>query len=146
MNVILVQSVIGLGRAGETVSVKPGYARNWLVPTGIAVHANAENQAVVEAKRAEMEKEDAKLRKEANKVAEKLEALTLTLKVEVNDEGNMFGTVGVSELHKLLQAEDLNIERKCINIAQPFESLGTHEFSVQCHVDVSAKMKVLIEG
>ena len=142
MKVILVESVIGLGRAGEVVSVKAGYGRNYLIPRGIAVFSSPENMAMVEAKKADMEKVDAEKRKVAEKLAEELKALKLVIKVETNDEGQMFGTIGPSEIVKLVADAGVEIERKMVNLPEAISELGEHDFSIQCHIDVKADLKL----
>ncbi|MDC3180816.1 50S ribosomal protein L9 [Gammaproteobacteria bacterium] len=142
MKVILVESVIGLGRAGEVVSVKAGYGRNYLIPRGIAVFSSPENMILVEAKKAEMEKVDAKRRKEAEKVAEELKALTLVIKVETNDDGQMFGTIGPSEIVNHLSTLGVNIERKMVSVPKVISEIGEHQFLVQCHIDVQVELKL----
>ena len=144
MKVILVESVIGLGRAGETVAVKAGYARNFLMPKGIAVYANKANMEMVEARKAEMEKADAVKREAAQKLADELAKLSLSIQVETNDDDQMFGSVGVSEIAAAIKAAGIEIERKLISIAQPITELGEHAFIVQCHVDVRADLKVQV--
>ena len=142
MKVILVESVIGLGRAGEVVNVKAGYGRNYLIPNQIAMFLSEENLAIVEAKRAEMEKADAAKRVEAQKLADQLSAMKFVMKVETNDEGQMFGTSGPSEIVKLVADAGVEIERKMVNLPEAISELGEHDFSIQCHIDVKADLKL----
>jgi large subunit ribosomal protein L9 len=140
MKVILVESVIGLGRAGEVVSVKAGYGRNYLIPRGIAVFSSPENMAMVEAKKSEMEKVDAEKRKDAEKLAEELKALKLVMKVETNDEGQMFGAIGPSEIVKYLLEKGIEIERKMVSLPEAIDHIGEHKFIIQCHIDVQVEL------
>jgi large subunit ribosomal protein L9 len=142
MKVILVESVIGLGRAGEVVNVKAGYGRNYLIPNQIAMFLSVENLAIVEAKKAEMEKADAAKRVEAQKLADQLSAMKFVMKVETNDDGQMFGTIGPSEIVKLVADAGVEIERKMVNLPEAISELGEHDFSIQCHIDVKADLKL----
>ena len=141
MNIILVESVNHLGRSGEVVKVKPGYARNFLIPKGLAMTANKANMAVLEAKQADIQAREAEKKQAAEKLQATLEALTLDLKVETNEENQLFGSVGVNEVAKLLADAGHTLNKRDIVLPQgQVEQLGSYPVEVICHVDVIAKL------
>ena len=144
MNVILKESVIHLGRAGEVVKTKGGFARNYLIPKGLAMIASKANMAVLESQRSEMEKAEAVKRKEAEVIAKKIEALELSLAVEVNDEGHLFGSVGIVEVAKVLASHDINVSKQDVVLPTQITGLGDFPVEVMCHVDVVAKLNLKV--
>ena len=144
MNVILKESVIHLGRAGEVVKTKGGYARNFLIPKGLAMVANKANLANLESQRAEMEKVEAVKRKEATELAKKIEAIDLKMEVEVNDEGQLFGSIGIAEVTKLIASHDIKVNKQDVILPSPVEGLGDYPVEVMCHVDVAAKLTLKV--
>lgn len=140
MKIILVESVNHLGRSGEVVKVKPGYARNYLIPTGVALAANKDNMAVLEARQAEIQAKEAENKQAAEVLSKALEALTLSIKVETNDEGHLFGAVGIPDVAKLLaEAGHIINKRDIILPSGPITTLGAFPVEVICHVDITAK-------
>ena len=144
MNVILKESVIHLGRAGEVVRTKGGFARNYLIPKGLAMIASKANMAVLESQRSEMEKAEADKRKEGEVIAKKIEALELSLAVEVNDEGHLFGSVGIVEVAKVLASHDINVSKQDVVLPTQITGLGDFPVEVMCHVDVVAKLNLKV--
>ena len=141
MNIILVESVNHLGRSGEVVKVKPGYARNFLIPKGLALTANKSNMAVLEAKKSEIQSRESEKKAVAQALQKVLEAIKLDLKVETNEENQLFGSVGVSEVAKLLADAGHMISKRDIVLTQgQVEELGSYPVEVICHVDVIAKL------
>lgn len=141
MNIILVESVNHLGRSGQVVNVKPGYARNYLIPKGFALTANKANMAVLEAKKAEIQSREAEKKAAAEALQKLLEAIKLDLKVETNEENQLFGSVGVNEVAKMLADAGHEINKRDIVLPQgQVEELGSYPVEVICHVDVIAKL------
>ena len=141
VKIILLESVNHLGRSGDVVDVKPGFARNYLIPNGFALAANKDNMAVLEAKQSEINAKEAEKRKAAEALKTELEKLTLSLKVETNDEGHLFGAVGVPEVAKLLSGEGHEIVKRDIVLPSgPITELGEYTVEVVCHVDITAKI------
>lgn len=146
MNIILLESVNHLGRSGEVVDVKPGFARNYLIPKGLALVANKENMAVLEAKKAEIEAKEAEMREAAKVKQATLEGLNLSLKVETNDEGHLFGAVGIPEIAKLLAEAEQVVSKRDIVLPQgPITAVGEYTIEVVCHVDVIAKVALTVQ-
>ncbi len=141
MNIILVESVNHLGRSGEVVKVKPGYARNFLIPKGLALTANKSNMAVLESKKAEIQSRESEKKAAAETLQKVLEEIKLDLKVETNEENQLFGSVGVNEVAKLLADAGHKINKRDIVLTQgQVEELGSYPVEVICHVDVIAKL------
>jgi len=143
MKIILVESVNHLGRSGEVVTVSPGYARNFLIPRKLALLANKSNMVVLESQKAEIEAREAKRREEAAKLQAKLEALTLSIKVETNEENQLFGSIGVHEVAKLCTENGHDINKRDIVLPQgQITTLGSFPVEVICHIDIIAKLTI----
>lgn len=142
IQVILQQDVDKLGKSGELVRVRPGFARNFLLPRQLAVAATS---AAV--KRIEHEKQVAlakaeKSKKEAREVAAKIDALAIKLTLKAGEDGKLFGSVGTKDLEHAIAAQGLKIDRKTIKLAEPIKQLGTYEIPVKLVSDVGATLKV----
>lgn len=141
MKIILVESVNHLGRSGEVVAVKPGYARNFLIPRGFALVANRQNMKVLEERKAEISQKEAQNLKEAKALKAVLEAITFDIKAETNEDGALFGSVGVSEMAKLLSEKGHIINKRDIVFPEgAIVALGSFPVDIICHVDVTAKL------
>lgn len=147
MEVILLDNVENLGGIGDKVKVKPGYARNFLLPQGKATRATRENIAEFEARRAELEAKAAEVISEAQARAEKIEGLQLQLKAKAGSEGKLFGSVGPVDIAEAAEAAGITIERSELRMAEgPLRMVGEHEVLVHLHTDVSATISVTIEA
>ena len=147
MEVILLDKVENLGGIGDKVNVKPGYARNYLLPQGKAARATPENIAEFEARRAELEAKAATVIADARARAEKIEGLTLTILAKAGSEGKLFGSVGPVDIAEAAEAAGVTIERSEIRLAEgPLRAVGTHEVEVHLHSEVSVPITVTVEG
>ena len=147
MEVILLDKVENLGGIGDKVKVKPGYARNYLLPQGKAARATPENIAEFEARRAELEAKAATVIADAKARAEKIEGLTLTILAKAGSEGKLFGSVGPVDIAEAAEAAGVTIERSEIRLAEgPLRAVGTHEVEVHLHSEVSVPITVTVEG
>lgn len=146
MKIILLESVNGLGRSGEVLTVKnAGYARNFLIPKGIAMFASAANLEVLKERQDELNAKEEQKRKEAEALKSILEAAKVDIKVETNEEGEMFGSVGVSEIAKALVEKGHVVNRRDIVLPQgQITEIGEVTVDVVCHVDVIAKLIINI--
>ncbi len=143
MNVILLEKISNLGDLGDEVSVKPGFARNFLLPQGKAVTADEENRTVFEGRRAELEAVANEKLAEANLRAEKLIDKELTISVKSGEEGKLYGSVGTQNIADALSADGVQIERSEIRMPEGvIRVLGEYEIAVQLHTDVSVQIKV----
>ena len=144
MDVILLKDIEGLGEAGDIVNVKPGYARNFLTPRGLALRSSKRNLAVAEEK-----KNVAKARKEraniANlKIAESLTKVELTIEMQVGEEEKLFGSVTTQDIHKALLEKDLDIDRHIILLEEPIKALGVYDIPIKISDDLQPRIKLYI--
>ena len=145
MNVILLEKIGNLGDLGDEVSVKPGFARNYLLPQGKAVTADAENRNVFEGRRAELEASANEKLTEANTRAEKLLDKELSIAVKSGEEGRLYGSVGTQNIADALIAEGIAVERSEIRMPEGvIRVLGEYEIAIQLHTDVTAQIKVVV--
>jgi large subunit ribosomal protein L9 len=147
MDVILLDTVENLGGIGDKVKVKPGYARNYLLPKGKATRATAENIAEFEARRAELEARAAGVIAEAKARAEKIAGLKLVIAAKAGTEGKLFGSVGPVDIAEAAEAAGVTIERSELRLADgPLRAIGEHEVEVHLHSDVSVMISVTIHA
>ena len=145
MNVILLEKIGNLGDLGDEVSVKPGFARNYLLPQGKAVTADDENRTVFEGRRAELEASANEKLAEANTRAEKLVDKELSIAVKSGEEGRLYGSVGTQDIADALTAEGIPVERSEIRMPEGvIRVLGEYEIAIQLHTDVTAQIKVVV--
>jgi large subunit ribosomal protein L9 len=146
MEVILLDTVENLGGIGDKVKVKPGYARNYLLPQGKATRATAENIAEFEARRTELEAKSAAVISEARARAEKIHGLKLVIHAKVGSEGKLFGSVGTVDIAEAAEAAGVVIERSELRLAEgPLRMVGEHEVEVHLHSEVSVPITVTVE-
>jgi large subunit ribosomal protein L9 len=147
MEVILLEKVRNLGGLGDQVKVKSGFARNFLIPYGKAVVANAENKSKFEARRAELEKAQADAIGEARTRAEKLAGATVQIARKISEEGKLFGSVGIKDIVEALHAAGFEVEKSEVHLPSgPIKEVGDHEVSVTLHSEVDAKVIVSVVG
>ena len=144
MEIILLQDVNGLGEAGDVVNVKPGYARNKLVPEGLALRASKRNLAV-----AEERKQIVKMRKVREGVAdeamvERLSKTEITIEAQVGEEDKMFGSVTTLDIHKALEEKSIIVDRQAILLDEPIKALGIYHVPVRVSVDLNGDVKIYV--
>tara|TARA_B100000676_G_scaffold100346_2_gene100152 strand:+ start:1989 stop:2435 length:447 start_codon:yes stop_codon:yes gene_type:complete len=143
MDVILLDKVQGLGQLGDTARVKPGYARNYLIPQGKAVRATKANIEQFEAERAELERKQAERLSAAQKRADQFAGVTLEVQVKAGDEGKLFGSVGPSDIVEAAAAKGIELERSEVRMADgPLRQTGDYEIEVRVHTDVATTVRV----
>lgn len=144
MRLILTQEVFSLGSIGDIVTVKDGYARNFLLPRGMATFANESNKKALEHhKRVLQKKRDAALGA-ARTVATLIEKTSVTVAKQVGEDEKIFGSVTTAELEVLLKAEGIEISKKDISLNEEVKKVGVYSASVRLHQEVSAKFKVWV--
>ena len=142
MEVILREDVKSLGKAGDLVRVKPGYGRNYLLPSGLAYEATEGTKKRIAAEtRARSTRAEAE-RTEAQAQAARLGAVELTLKGKAGEEGKLFGSVTASDIAEALAAKGFEVDRRRIELDQPIKTLGRHTVGVRLHADVRAEIRV----
>ena len=142
MEVILREDVKSLGKAGDLVRVKPGYGRNYLLPSGLAYEATEGNKKRIAAETRARSTRAAAERTEAEARAAQLGAVELTLKGKAGEEGKLFGSVTASDIAEALAAKGFEVDRRRIELDQPIKSLGRHTVGVRLHADVRAEIRV----
>jgi large subunit ribosomal protein L9 len=144
MEIILSEDVAKLGRIGDVVKVKDGYARNYLIPRKLAMMATRDNLKKIAAQKARSLQELEKVKKEAQDLAEKLNKISCTVTVEVNDLDKLYGSVTDAEISRALELEGFTIDKKKIILEKPIEELGIFEVGIQIHSEVTAKIRVWV--
>ena len=145
MNVILLERVNNLGDLGDEVSVKPGFARNYLIPNAKAVQANNANREVFEQRRSELEAKAQGILGEAKARAEKIEGHILTIMVKSGEEGRLYGSVGTQDIADALVADGHEVERSEVRLPDgAIRAVGEYDIAVQLHSDVTAGIKVAV--
>lgn len=144
MEVILREDVEHLGAMGEVVKVKPGYARNYLLPRGIAVAASRKNVAEIEHQKRLVEAKRATERKAALGVADKVEGLVLEVAARAGEEDKLYGSVTNLDIEKLLRAQGLKVDRRKIDLTDPIKKLGTYRITVGIAHDVKATITLKV--
>ena len=142
--VILARDVGNLGRIGELVSVRPGYARNYLVPNGLALPASPKRVAFFEHQKKVVEHKRRLLRSESEKRAQQISGLTVTVSSKAGESGKLFGSVTTRDISKALAAIGQSIHHKDIKLADPIRTVGTFEVDVRLEADVASKVKVIV--
>lgn len=147
MQVILLEKVQGLGELGEEVPVKPGYARNFLIPKGKAVAATEGNRAGFEARRAELERRQAAAVDGAEARAAALEGTTLSIARKAGSGGRLFGSVGPADVAEAIGAAGVEVQRSELRLsAVPIRQTGEYEVLVRLHPEVEAKLTLVVEA
>ncbi|MGH7663072.1 MAG: 50S ribosomal protein L9 [Gemmatimonadaceae bacterium] len=144
MEVILRQAIENLGHPGEIVRVAPGFARNYLLPRGLAYEATAGNRRKIELERERLEAAEGNRRSSAREIASKLETVDLTFSARVGDEGKLFGSVTASDIVEQLQANGIHVEKRQIDLSEPIRALGVYRVPVRLHADVKPELKVWV--
>lgn len=144
MQIILTEEVKGVGRAGEIVAVKDGYGRNYLIPRKLAVPATTTNLKALDHEKKVIADRQGKLKREAEKVAKGIEALSCSIPCQVGEEGKLFGSVTTIDIEKFLKENGFAIERKNIHLEEPIKSLGEFTVEIKLHQDVKANLKVSV--
>lgn len=141
---LLLEDVDALGRKGEIVTAKPGYVRNFLLPRGLAVIASANTLRKQESLRAEREKQAVIDRQEAETFAKQIENVLLEIKVKVDPEGHMYGSVAAGDIAQLFQERGLPIEKKYIQLTRPLKQTGVHKISLKLKEGIPAIVQLTI--
>ena len=142
MDVILLERVEKLGAIGDVVTVKNGYARNFLLPRKKALRANAANKKIFEANRAQIEADNAARRATAEKDAKGIDGTTVTLIRQASNTGQLYGSVSARDLVEALEAEGAKVTKSQVVLDRPIKGIGLHEVKIALHAEVSVTVKV----
>jgi large subunit ribosomal protein L9 len=146
MQVILTQDVDNLGKAGELVSVRPGYGRNYLVPRGLAVSATVRNKNRLDHDKAVIERRVAKERATATELATKMNVMTLQFERVVGEEEKLFGSVTSRDIAEQLKRAGVEIDHRWVQLEAPVKALGKYEVPVRLSAGVVANLKFWVVG
>ncbi|MCX5702504.1 MAG: 50S ribosomal protein L9 [Candidatus Omnitrophica bacterium] len=144
MEVILNKDVNRLGKAGEVVKVKDGFARNFLIPNGLAILKTQANLKKLEQEKGRRFLELEKAKKQAEELKDRLANLSLTIPVLIQEEDKFYGSITPLDLAAALKEEGFDIDKNSILLDEPIKSLGIYEVSVKLHPEVLAKIKIWI--
>jgi large subunit ribosomal protein L9 len=142
MKVILTEEIRGLGTRGDVVTVKDGYARNYLLPKNLAREANAGNLKQIEHERRKWALLAQQEKDAAQKAADKVKGVKITIEKRVGEHGHLFGSVTANEIADGLMAKGIEVDKRRIELEQPIKNLGVHDVDVRLHRDVTAKIQV----
>ena len=147
MDVILLEKIDRLGTLGDVVSVKPGYARNFLLPSGKAKVASPENIKELEARRAELEARAAEMLAEAEARRARLDGLSVTITSKAGTEGKLFGSVGTADIADAIIAAGVEVEKKEVRLPTgPIRVAGEYDIELHLHTDVDATIRLVVIG
>jgi large subunit ribosomal protein L9 len=144
MKVILTQDIAGLGSIGDLITVKDGFGRNYLVPQGKALQATSQNMKKLEHQKRQIREKIDKTKREAERLAARLESISCTVAKAVGEEDKLFGSVTGMDIESSLKLEGIEIDRKKINLPEPIRSLGIYNIPIKLHPEVTATLKLWV--
>jgi large subunit ribosomal protein L9 len=144
MQVILREDVDNLGKIGDLVKVKDGYARNFLVPSKKAIEATPKNLKAMEHAKKMVSDRIRTLKKSASADADRIKSLAITIKAKVGEEGKLFGSVTSMDIAEAMQAQGVTIDKRKITLEEPIKRIGDYTVPVKLHTDVVADLKVSV--
>jgi large subunit ribosomal protein L9 len=144
MEVILRQAVESLGKPGDVVKVSNGYARNYLLPHGVAFEATPGNLKRIQQEKNRLEAAENERREAAQALATKLEQVQLTFSARVGDEGKLFGSVTSADVAQQLESQGFHIEKRQIDLHEPIKALGVYRIPIRLHADVKPEIRVWV--
>ena len=144
MDVILRQAIEKLGNPGDVVTVTPGYARNYLLPRGLAYEATPGNLKRIANERQRLEAAENTRRDAAREQAKRIEEVSLTFSARVGEEGKLFGSITASDIAHQLEAQGVQVEKRQIDLHEPIKTLGVFRVPVRLHADVHPEVRVWV--
>lgn len=142
--VILLERIAKLGQMGDTVKVKPGYARNFLLPQGKALRANEKNRKLFESQRVQLEARNLERRQEAEAVAEKMAGLSIIMVRQAGEGGQLYGSVTARDVAHAIKEEGFSVERGQVELNTPIKDLGQYQVAVVLHPEVTVSVSVTV--
>ncbi|WP_169568746.1 50S ribosomal protein L9 [Sneathiella limimaris] len=144
MEIVLLERVEKLGQMGDVVTVKNGYARNFLLPQGKALRANKDNLAIFEAKRAQLEADNLKRKEEAEQVAQKIDGMTVILIRAASESQQLYGSVSTQDIARAVTENGATVDRKQVIMDKVLKTLGLHEIRIRLHPEVTVGITINI--
>lgn len=142
MKVLLKNDVPKIGKKGELLDVKEGYARNFLIPNGLAIEATGGTMKQYEEEKRAGERKKAKEKEDAQALAAKIKGTTITLKHKAGDEGRLFGSITSTEIAEALKQKGFDIDKKQVVLDDPIRLVGSHDVKIKLHSEVAASLHV----
>ena len=144
MKVVLMQDINKLGKLGDEVNVKDGYARNYLLPKSLAIKSTKSVINILKRKKYEIERKNKKSKEVNEIIVEKLKDFSCTISMEASEEGNLFGSVTVDTIYKYLSHEGIEVDKKCIILEKPIKSLGIYNIDIKLGFDINTQVKIWV--
>ena len=144
MDVVLIKDVENVGTAGTVVHVKPGYARNYLLPCGLAVPATPQQLKTLEATTRQRLQKTQRMQEEAEALKRKFEGRSLTLKLNVGEDDKPFGSITTHDIAEALTRDGIPVEKHAVRLDQPIKTLGVFDIPVRLHPTVTATLKLWV--
>jgi len=144
MEVILRQAIDNVGNPGDIVKVSAGYARNFLLPRGLAYEATPGNRKRIAQEKARLESAENERRDRARALADRLESVSLTFSARVGDEEKLFGSVTAADIAQQLQAQGFEVEKRQVDLHEPIKALGVYKVPLRLHADVKPEVRVWV--
>lgn len=144
MKVILKEEVKNMGNMGQIVEVADGYARNYLVPKGLAVEANTKNIKSLEHQKRVIQEKSKKIRNQAQELSNKITAISLVIKAKAGEEGKLFGSVTTMDIAESLKNEGMEIDKKKISLDEPIKRLGSYTVNIKVHSEVTTQVNLQV--
>ena len=144
MRVILMQDVLHTGKRGEVIDVKPGYARNFLIPQGLALQASPGNLSFFEQQRGKIDARHAKEREAAGHVAAEMAGIRLSIAKRVGESETLYGSVTATEVAEMLERKGVTVDRRRIDLEGGIKTLGDHQVRIELHPEVVAEVTVTV--
>lgn len=146
MDIILNQDIPKLGYKGDVVKVKPGYARNYLIPKGIAMVANSQNRKVLAENMKQAAHKLAKVKDDAQLKANQISSTELDIAVKTGASGKIFGSITTLQISNLLKEQGIEVDRRMITVKDPIKSVGNYTVSVELHREVEAELRLNVKA
>jgi len=144
MKVILKDDVKNMGNMGQIIEVADGYARNYLVPRGLAVEANTKNIKSLEHQKRVIQEKSKKIRNEAQELSNKITTMSLVIKAKAGEEGKLFGSVTTMDIAESLKNEGMEIDKKKISLDEPIKRLGSYTVNIKVHPEVTTQVNLQV--
>ena len=144
VKLLLQESIKNVGRVGDVVEVSPGYARNYLLPNGLAVEPTKNNLKKVEARRQEIEKQERERREQQARLIKQLEGKDVTIERKANEQGHLYGAVSATDIAKALQGDGFNVEAEDVLLSGKLDQINTYTVKVRFAEDLETDLKVYV--
>jgi len=144
MEVILKEDILNLGKIGELVRVRDGYARNYLLPRGLVLIANKKNLKTFDHQKKLVADQKQKIMRQAQSAADQLTGVSLVIPMKVGEEGRLFGSVTNIQIEKALKTKGLNVDRRKIHLDEPIKTVGDYEVPVRLAADLTVPLKLSV--